>query len=1156
MSKSKYFKLQESDLQPLVEQGDWAALIRYWLVHDLHPRVLDEAIRVLERRASAPDWLHATQIAQHLAVRRTNPTGIHKPNQSLLDACNDEEKSTLILVDLISSTRLFKYVENFHVAVRREKLEISLTANQLALDLAQELGDFALQQQYHDNIAGTLWKMDRMKDAYDHMVIAVGLARGLYQQEPGYFGRILAEALENLGLLQNGLQSLQEASACYLEAATLWDILAEQTDHACLERAATALTALGNLQYRQEDFEGACQSFERALSAYRTLAKDDVTAWRSEITAALYNVATTEHRLKRFTAARSNLMDSIDILHLLEDGEPNSDSLQIEIAKNLNTLGIVQDDMGDLREAHKTLQKALSIRRRLADLDPDRHNADLTMTLKNLYRLEHKLASGKVSPEALLEATEIERRMRSVGFGEEENKNLSADQIPVSPWVEPTRRFFALNRWEDLDKAISLCEDQDVVALLRSCTPFICNIPHENFQAAVDKFRSQSQRAEFAMVACLGMIPELNRLRCQEMEAIAMVVGINSDKLLELALFCERIAFPECAATIFFELGKYHAKRQELLRSKMLLQRALNNFERIPASEGDSYEGTIASVLNSLGSTLGEGREFTEAEQLLVRAAKLRRKQGERVYLANVLFNLGNLYMATGRLPLAKAALEDSYENYNMQRNSPDWEDTAPLAAKCMMTLGQALNNTGDLEGAERLLCEAIAIFRETHSRQEFLFKALAPATADYKPDLFIAMVQRASVLHEQKRFAEAREAFEECHELHESMPESSRSSINLQYLSLLSEYAGFLGELGEPSFSLDTHRKAIREAEKPSELTNRYLYKGTVQSSYRALLAHHARQGESSQVFRCLAALRDESVSAFSEVSEEGPGAAGEALLEREKKLDRKIHVIAAETLSSNNLLLSVIRGGQTEASYFIVPFFAQVGIRLFNNIRACIFGEKNRPGSDGDLNAIAALGRLAWKVLPQPVRNALLPQDNTDVLISGDSYWAAFPWEALRVDQQGKEEWLGHLQTLARWSPITAKGLSRLAPQSFGNGSRVAAVICPWDALPESLLSSAQGEAAMVSATLRDHHYHLIGGDALVGSAATKPAILQAITLEPSIIHFVGHGKIQGTEEVLMVWGVPSASPFRSGKPNCSSTRKNRESPVGCFSIHRCSS
>lgn len=654
MSKSKYFKLQESDLQPLVEQGDWAALVRYWLVHDLHPRVLDEAIRVLERRASAPDWLHATQIAQHLAVRRANPTGVHEPNQSLLDACNDEEKSTLILVDLISSTRLFKWVENFHVAVRREKLELSLTANLLALDLAQELGDFALQQQYHDNIAGTLWKMDRMKEAYDHMVIAVGLARGLYQQEPGYFGRILAEALENLGSLQNGLQSLQEASACYLEAAALWDILAEQTDHAYLERAATALTALGNLQYRQEDFEGACQSFERALSAYRTLTKDDATAWRSEIAAALYDVAATEHRLKRFTAARSNLMDSIDILRLLERGEPNSDSLQAEIAKHLNTLGVVQQNMRDFQEAHKTFQEALSIRRRLADLDPDRHNSDLAMTLKNLGRLKYQLDREKASPETFLEASEINRKSNPSGNSEQVMwKDLSVSQASVPAWVAPARRYFVLGNSEDLSAAISLCEDDNVTAILQHPGKIFGMVPVELVQSTLERLHSQSRWDEYVMVACFSALSELLRLDVLDFEPIWAVRGIQSDRLMEVALMCERVGFLDCAAIIFYELGKYHSTREEWQRAKLLLQRALENYERIPSPEGDCYEGEKASVLNSLGAVLTDLREFSEAEPLLLRAVQLRRKQCKSPdrtqweYLANALHNLGRMYWYT-----------------------------------------------------------------------------------------------------------------------------------------------------------------------------------------------------------------------------------------------------------------------------------------------------------------------------------------------------------------------------------------------------------------------------------------------------------------------------------------------------------------------------
>jgi tetratricopeptide (TPR) repeat protein len=1112
------------DLRPLVERGDWTELIRFWLAHELYPPALEEAVRMLESQASStphPRARSLAELAEYAAALRDNPSQSWELPKGLLASCNAEECATLLLVALTPRVLLCHAAMQAHIAMRRDLFDIGLKAGEHALEVARGLGDAALEQLYDEYIAGALWQLDRPEEARDRLLAAINLARRLRQQEPQHFSRVLAGALNNLAILHAQLQHPEEACACHLEASEIWLSLAAQVDPAYMKDAAEALRSAGNLQYRQGDFAGAGRSFQRALAAYDTLARQDPAGWHAAIAQTHYDVGTAALRLKDYAAARSHLLEALAILG--RSAGTDSGSLQDETARVLNALGVVQDAMGDGRSARQSLLEALHIRRRLAGLDPDRYNSDLAMTLENLARLQDELASGKADPDALLEAREIDREaMPSYRY---------PGSLPA--WVGPARGYVARQDSECLKEAASLCEDEGIAAVLRHPGMILGVAPIELVQPILDRLHRQDRTAEYVMVACLAVGSELSKLRFRDMEPFVAARGIESGKLLEVALACEHIGFLECAARIYYELGKFHAQRAELQKAMMLLRRALDNHGQIPSPERERHDEIAAGALNSLGVVLCDLREFSQAESTLGRAVELRRRPSmPRAHLANALYNLGRVYFHTSRLPLARGALDESLSIYAEARARPDWVDTAPLAARCLNAISAVLHQMGDLDGAVHALSQVNAILREAYSGRRQLLKGLpfAAEANSYQPDLFSALLNQGALLREQKRFSEARDVLEECLQMYRQMTGQAREHIRHVYPRLLNVYAEALAGLGDTIRSLEAHEAAVREAESPADAADRFLYKGMVRSSYGALLERYVRGGDSARAFRCLAALRDKCVPVFSPADDGLFQASVEALRQRERELGRRVHIVVAETFGDGTALLAIMHPGQSELECFPVSSFSQVAHRLLNTILDSVFRQEITPRPDADYEEIDRLGREAWTLLPQPVRDTLIPRDGVDVLISGDPFWAAFPWEALRLELHGEADWLGRHQPLARWSPITASGLSGLGGERFGRGAKVAAVICPWDALPRRMLPSARREAALVAAILQGRDYHLIGGDVVAGRAATRAAVLHTISMEPSLFHFAGHGDIYGSEEVLMVsGGTPTESvPF----------------------------
>ena len=121
-----------------------------------------------------------------------------------------------------------------------------------------------------------------------------------------------------------------------------------------------------------------------------------------------------------------------------------------------------------------------------------------------------------------------------------------------------------------------------------------------------------------------------------------------------------------------------------------------------------------------------------------------------------------------------------------------------------------------------------------------------------------------------------------------------------------------------------------------------------------------------------------------------------------------------------------------------------------------------------------------------------------------------------------------------MARWCPLTGPALAGLRRAQFGAGEKTAAVIAAWNTDPERPPYATEEEAEQASELLSGVGYSLRPEwRAWLGSAATAEVMDRVLADPPSVIHFTGHGGIDGNEEVMLLWDpVQEYEVFRYGR------------------------
>lgn len=566
-------------------------------------------------------------------------------------------------------------------------------------------------------------------------------------------------------------------------------------------------------------------------------------------------------------------------------------------------------------------------------------------------------------------------------------------------------------------------------------------------------------------------------------------------------------------------LGVMRRAARDLAGSRTALEEVRGIYRNLPKADAVSHKADFATLLLAYSGTLRQLRDLPAALESLQEALNLFRELDQatpRVYrsqLASTLHNLGNLLSDVGELRPASEAYTEARRIFE-ELWKADPQRYAPEFATLLDRMGKQLIEQNP--AAARGPLETALAMRRTLAAAEPAIYGLSVADS---------LSTLASVQETLGDFPAAKKNYDEAVKIASPFAVANPRMNNASLALILNNLAGLFHKLGQMQACAAATHKAVALVEGgESDPALLWLSKAKAISAYRQWVGVMVDSGNPDRVFRALAALREGPVRALDESPANSLQEASQSLQQVSAQVGRPVCILAAQSLHRTgprpfaDLLLAVLDSrADTPFRYGRTPDFADRAYELFQELQA-VFNE-SRDAADWQ-STMAKLGAAAWNALPDPLQKLLHPSSGVDVLISGDPYWAAFPWEALRFGA-GDEDFLGWARPLARWRPLTGAAISRLTPTETAIGGYGVEVVCPWDAVPQRQLRRAEAEAQSLGRDLPGLGLTLPASGPLMGSQATLAAVESALQARPAVFHYTGHGGIDKDEELLILQG-----------------------------------
>lgn len=619
-------------------------------------------------------------------------------------------------------------------------------------------------------------------------------------------------------------------------------------------------------------------------------------------------------------------------------------------------------------------------------------------------------------------------------------------------------------------------------------------------------------------------------------------------------------------SSVFNNLGNTLKAQRRFAEAEASFRRALDIRRALAQQDKPRYEQLVATTLNNLGNVLSGKRLFKEAlaalEEALDIRARLAKQDPQRFTLARVgiISNIATVYQeereferARQELELALSLLlEASISNPMLKKDDiprvrlnlgmtnrmeERWDEAiehlrqAERAYRDPGEAGRGTNLNALSTALKELACAQLGKgdvpAARTHFREALsLREQLARLDSGHRKDHADCLISYGVLLAAEQENKEAAENFKRAAAFYEALNTEEPGSHDIDLAQALGNLTLALVADGDPAWRT-TCEAAIRTAENPAPGLDRLsLSKGRAGGCYSLLARISLEAGDTDRAFRCLAALRCADATVFR--SEGGDlGRAAVALRRIEDEVGRKILIVVAHRMSvgSTGSLLGLLQSTP--------PFFRLVHDEDFSTHAFMLLQEVLSTFETDDTRSFSvrykAFNRRsfdAWTSAPQFLKDALVANDDVDVLISGDPFWNAFPWDALKTDD-GEDRWIGRERVFPRWFDITPSGFSGLKRRTLGEHGGSAAIVCPWNADAQRPLVRARDEAEKLSTIFLRLGYSLLPqGKALIGEQATARALQDLIAAPPTVLHFTGHGTTSGNEQGLILWNDDSTS------------------------------
>jgi tetratricopeptide (TPR) repeat protein len=329
-------------VRELVEAGDWAGLVRYWMAHQ-HPLALEAALALARREAVRPGG-HWAVLADFLAdVARDLLSPERDLPEELAQGWPRPEQATLFLLFLYPRVALCEMAAEAPVEMQEALLRVGLEAGEQACGLVGTPRDAAVAAFFRSVLARGHLELRQLEAARDSYTEALRVYCGLAEQRPDVYRLYVAMTLTNLGKVQRDLKEWEAARASYTEALGVYRGLAEQRPGVYGPDVAATLNNLGNVQRDLNELEAARSNFTQALGIRRALAEQRPEVSGPDVATSLNNLGTVQCALHDLEAARSSFTEALGVFRRLAEQRP--EIYGPLVAGTLNNLGKVQRDL-------------------------------------------------------------------------------------------------------------------------------------------------------------------------------------------------------------------------------------------------------------------------------------------------------------------------------------------------------------------------------------------------------------------------------------------------------------------------------------------------------------------------------------------------------------------------------------------------------------------------------------------------------------------------------------------------------------------------------------------------------------------------------------------------------------------------------------------
>ena len=648
-------------------------------------------------------------------------------------------------------------------------------------------------------------------------------------------------------------------------------------------------------------------------------------------------------------------------------------------------------------------------------------------------------------------------------------------------------------------RAVKACDDPDIREYLENFPSSLEQTDEQAFSALIEKIAPEKMTAEAVVFQLIRFLPVI--VRAANVLRLPIEVRDEIEETLQgLTNICRLdIALAPSLAFILHVTGNFYSDTRAFDRAREAYEAARDIYKKLADSDPPTYEPDLAMALNNLGNLYSDIRMFDQAGKAYEAARDIYKKRAESAPptyepdLAGTLSNLGALYRTIRMFNQAR-------ESYEAARDI--WEKLAESDRPTYKPdLAGTLNNLGNLYRDTRAFDQA----RESYEVARDIYKKLAESgRPTYEPDPARTLSNLGVLYHDTRAFDRAREAYEAARDIYTKLAESAPPTYGPDLARTLSNLGVLYRDTQASEQARETCETAVRlvEAHQTEGSDRRYLNKGQATAAYRFLLSEAITEPE--RAFALAAALRDG--DARSSALGRADSQATQGVLADLQKSTGRPHALLVPTLGASNdtLTLGLITARQM-----------QWWTLSCQGWEALFLGEPP-PASR------LALARQIWESLPLALQKALSPTitEVSEILVSGDPFWSAFPWELLPFGD-GEEDFLGLHRGLTRIGPILAPRLSaQLQERTLGGGNKQMAVIAP-HTTGKTILTGVLGEVAALKARIPQVGGELIGCE--TGEAAHDGWMREALAANPAILYYSGHGGIVANEEVLLLHTEP---------------------------------